>query len=79
MEREEIIDSVVIGDLEWSARNIETVHSRNGMMPPSAWRDPETMGALSGNFTANLLGLGSAATPLAWGRRIANRKPRMRK
>lgn len=44
MEREEIIDSVVIGDLEWSARNIEIVHTRYGMMPPHAWRDPETMG-----------------------------------
>lgn len=44
MEREEIIDSVVIGHLEWSARNIETTHSKYGMMPSSAWRDPKTMG-----------------------------------
>ena len=35
-----------------------------GRLFPTARRDPETMGALSGNFTANLLGLGSAATPL---------------
>lgn len=35
-----------------------------GRLYPSARRDPETMGALSGNVTANLLGLGSAATPL---------------
>ena len=35
-----------------------------GRLYPTAKRDPETMGALSGNVTANLLGLGSAATPL---------------
>ncbi len=35
-----------------------------GRLYPSARRDPLTMGALSGNVTANLLGLGSAATPL---------------
>lgn len=35
-----------------------------GRLFPTARRDPETMGALSGNVTANLLGLGSAATPL---------------
>ena len=35
-----------------------------GRLYPTARRDPVTMGALSGNVTANLLGLGSAATPL---------------
>lgn len=31
---------------------------------PSASRDPETLQALSGNLSCNLLGLGNAATPL---------------
>ena len=31
---------------------------------PGANRDPETMAAVSGNLSANLLGLGNAATPL---------------
>ena len=31
---------------------------------PGASRDPETMAAVSGNLSANLLGLGNAATPL---------------
>lgn len=31
---------------------------------PRAWEDPETQAALCGNFSANLLGLGNAATPL---------------
>ena len=31
---------------------------------PRACRDPDTMAALSGNVSANLLGLGNAATPL---------------
>lgn len=31
---------------------------------PVAFRDPEAAACLSGNFTANLLGLGNAATPL---------------
>lgn len=31
---------------------------------PKACRDPETLAALSGNVSANLLGLGNAATPL---------------
>ena len=31
---------------------------------PEASRDPDTMAALSGNVSANLLGLGNAATPL---------------
>ena len=35
-----------------------------GRLYPTARRDEATMGALSGNVTANLLGLGSAATPL---------------
>ncbi|MBQ6159708.1 MAG: spore maturation protein A [Oscillospiraceae bacterium] len=35
-----------------------------GRLFPTARRDPETMGPLCGNVTANLLGLGSAATPL---------------
>ncbi len=35
-----------------------------GRLYPAARRDRWTMGALCGNVTANLLGLGSAATPL---------------
>ena len=35
-----------------------------GRLFPTARRDPATMGALCGNVTANLLGLGNAATPL---------------
>lgn len=31
---------------------------------PNSMQDPELAAALSGNFTANLLGLGNAATPL---------------
>lgn len=31
---------------------------------PNACKDPETLSALSGNVSANLLGLGNAATPL---------------
>lgn len=31
---------------------------------PRACKDPETLAALSGNVSANLLGLGNAATPL---------------
>lgn len=34
-----------------------------GRLFPTARRDPETLGSLSANVTANLLGLGSAATP----------------
>ncbi len=35
-----------------------------GRLLPKASRDPETLSALSGNMSANLLGLGNAATPL---------------
>lgn len=35
-----------------------------GRLYPTARADDETMGSLSGNVTANLLGLGNAATPL---------------
>ena len=44
-----------------------------GRLFPTARRDPETLGALSANVTANLLGLGNAATPmgLAAARRMA--------
>lgn len=35
-----------------------------GRLYPTARRDPQTAEALCGNVTANLLGLGSAATPL---------------
>ena len=35
-----------------------------GRLYPTARQDPETMASLSGNVTANLLGLGNAATPL---------------
>lgn len=35
-----------------------------GRVFPGTAKDPEAMGHLCGNFTANLLGLGNAATPL---------------
>lgn len=35
-----------------------------GRLLPRASRDPDTLAALSGNVSANLLGLGNAATPL---------------
>ncbi len=35
-----------------------------GRLLPKASRDPDTLAALSGNVSANLLGLGNAATPL---------------
>ena len=35
-----------------------------GRLLPRACRDPETLAALSGNVSANLLGLGNAATPM---------------
>ena len=41
---------------------------------PRACRDPDTLAALSGNVSANLLGLGNAATPL--GIRAATRMAR---
>ena len=41
---------------------------------PRASRDPETLAAISGNLSANLLGLGNAATPL--GIRAATRMAR---
>ena len=41
---------------------------------PRACRDPETLSALSANVSANLLGLGNAATPL--GIRAARRMAR---
>lgn len=34
------------------------------LLLPDACRDPDTLAALSGNMSANLLGLGNAATPL---------------
>ena len=44
---------------------------------PKACRDPETLAALSGNVSANLLGLGNAATPLGMeaARRMSRRTP----
>ena len=35
-----------------------------GRLLPRACQDPDTLAALSGNVSANLLGLGNAATPL---------------
>lgn len=35
-----------------------------GRLLPRASRDPETLAAVSANVSANLLGLGNAATPL---------------
>ena len=35
-----------------------------GRLLPKASRDPDTLAALSGNVSANLLGLGNAATPM---------------
>ena len=34
------------------------------LLLPNACKDPDTLAALSGNMSANLLGLGNAATPL---------------
>ena len=45
-----------------------------GRLLPRASRDTETMAAVSANFSANLLGLGNAATPL--GIRAARRMAR---
>ena len=44
---------------------------------PEASRDPETLSALSANVSANLLGLGNAATPLGLeaARRMSRRTP----
>ena len=44
---------------------------------PRACRDPDTLAALSGNVSANLLGLGNAATPLGLeaSRLMAERTP----
>lgn len=44
---------------------------------PRACRDPDTLAALSGNVSANLLGLGNAATPLGLeaSRLMAERSP----
>ena len=44
---------------------------------PRASRDPETLAAVSGNLSANLLGLGNAATPLGLeaARRMSRRTP----
>lgn len=49
------------GAMGWLTRLLSPVLSR---VFPEAWRDRETREALSGNVAANLLGLGSAATPL---------------
>lgn len=48
-----------------------------GRLFPTARRDSEAAAYLSANFTANLLGLGNAATPmgLAAARRLARRGP----
>ena len=45
-----------------------------GRLLPRACQDPDTLAALSGNVSANLLGLGNAATPL--GIRAARRMAR---
>ena len=49
------------GLMEGLSRLFRPVLSR---LLPNACRDPETLAALSGNVSANLLGLGNAATPL---------------
>lgn len=49
------------GASERLARLLSPVLSR---LFPRAWRDRETRAALSANVSANLLGLGSAATPM---------------
>lgn len=56
------------GAAEGLARFLTPLLSR---LFPRAWQDAETRAALSGNLSANLLGLGSAATPL--GIRAASR------
>lgn len=47
-----------------SARFAAAVRPLLRRLFPRAGRDAETLGALSGNLAANLLGLGNAATPL---------------
>ena len=49
------------GLMEGLSRAFRPVLSR---LLPRASRDPDTLAALSGNLSANLLGLGNAATPL---------------
>ena len=48
-----------------------------GRLFPAAQRDPETMEKIAANVSANLLGLGNAATPLGLeaARRMAERSP----
>lgn len=49
------------GALEGLARGLAPVLRR---LFPTAWRDPAARQAVCGNLSANLLGLGNAATPL---------------
>ena len=48
-----------------------------GRLLPRACQDPDTLAALSGNVSANLLGLGNAATPLGIqaARQMSRRSP----
>lgn len=62
------------GITRWIARLLGPVTRR---LFPAAAEDPDTLGVISLNMTANLLGLGNAATPLGLGamERLARRAP----
>jgi len=48
----------------WSERLAQVSGPLLRRLFPRGWANPETRNALCGNFSANLLGLGNAATPL---------------
>lgn len=48
----------------WSEKLADWLSPLLGRLFPEGWRDSKTRAAISGNFSANLLGLGNAATPL---------------
>ena len=56
--------SRVMEDIGWSERLAQLLAPILRRLFPSAWSDRETREALCGNMSANLLGLGNAATPL---------------
>lgn len=62
------------GIIRWIARLLGPVTRR---LFPAAAEDPDTLGVISLNMTANLLGLGNAATPLGLDamERLARRAP----
>lgn len=56
--------SQVMAACGWSAGLARLLAPLLRRLFPSAWHDPATQEALCGNLSANLLGLGNAATPL---------------